>query len=475
MFKRKQVLNCIWILAIVMLLAGCSYNANNSEATSDNEATGFLPATPGNYDSADTAVIVKIDRDALKIQFMTLADGRYYTLNYDGATCFYDKYGQALTEMQISEGDMVDINFMKTRKRLDTLRTAEGIFSISGIDDFEITGAGYRMKVAGQDYTFSDDLVVITETGKGELIDLNQVDTIRIQGYDHKICSILVEQGHGYLKLEGESFFVGGWLEVTDKMIYEVSPEMLVTVPSGILNVSITNDGCVGSETISIAPGQEYVWNVEKWQGEVKSGSILFTVSPTDARVYIDGEKQDIAGPIELTYGIHQMIVMKSGYQTVSRYIKVGSESATISVELEEKTEDSVSEDKADTLSENGTGVTVTEEKDGSDTKKESEKENSEKEDGSDDSGNSESRKPTSDTDITVASSKPQVYINSPVDTEVYVDGLYTGLAPVSFTKKEGTVVITLRKQGYQTKSYTLELDGADEDVNYSFSELIEE
>ena len=65
------------------------------------------------------------------------------------------------------------------------------------------------------------------------------------------------------------------------------------------------------------------------------------------------------------------------------------------------------------------------------------------------------------------------MYINSPEGAEVYVDGTYVGLSPVSFNKKAGSVVVTFRKNGYQTRSYTLNLSDDDKSENYSFSELV--
>jgi hypothetical protein len=55
----------------------------------------------------------------------------------------------------------------------------------------------------------------------------------------------------------------------------------------------------------------------------------------------------------------------------------------------------------------------------------------------------------------------------------VYVDGSYAGIAPVSFAKKSGQVVVTLRKDGYKTRSYTLTIDDANRDSSYSFSALV--
>ena len=65
--------------------------------------------------------------------------------------------------------------------------------------------------------------------------------------------------------------------------------------------------------------------------------------------------------------------------------------------------------------------------------------------------------------------------IDAPDDVEVYVDGSYVGITPISFAKSEGIHVITLRKNGYETKSYTINIENASTNESMSFSELIKE
>ena len=77
------------------------------------------------------------------------------------------------------------------------------------------------------------------------------------------------------------------------------------------------------------------------------------------------------------------------------------------------------------------------------------------------------------DANSEVSLSGYKVFIDAPADVEVYVDGNYIGIAPISFPKVEGSIVVTLRLAGYQTRSYTLSIDGQEKDINYSFSSLL--
>ena len=68
------------------------------------------------------------------------------------------------------------------------------------------------------------------------------------------------------------------------------------------------------------------------------------------------------------------------------------------------------------------------------------------------------------------------MYIDSPEDAEIYIDGIYVGISPTIVTKPAaGAHVVTLSRNGYVTKSYTISVAADDKDVTLSFSELIED
>ncbi|MDE6517621.1 MAG: PEGA domain-containing protein, partial [Acetatifactor sp.] len=64
-------------------------------------------------------------------------------------------------------------------------------------------------------------------------------------------------------------------------------------------------------------------------------------------------------------------------------------------------------------------------------------------------------------------------FVDAPEVAEVYLDGNYVGIAPTSFPKSEGSHIITLRRSGCETRSYTISVDGEYKDITYSFAELL--
>ena len=72
----------------------------------------------------------------------------------------------------------------------------------------------------------------------------------------------------------------------------------------------------------------------------------------------------------------------------------------------------------------------------------------------------------------TTSTGSGKLYIDAPSGAELYYDGSYKGIVPCSFKKTAGTHVITLRKDGYITKTYTITLDNTTDNETYSFGAM---
>lgn len=426
MNKRKRWL-CLLFFCLV--LAGCSTMQKEEQAKKELE-TGFIPARAGMYDSADTAVIKQINRSKETIVFYNLVRERSYTLNYNGATGLYDKYGSSISMEQVKEGDIVDITFLKSKKMLASLKMSESSFCLDDVDRFDINEKKKEITIGENTYRFEDELLIFSKGKQAELMDINQVDTLVVQGIDRTVYSIAIDKGHGYLRLKNDEYFWGGWIEVGQKIIRPIEEGMLLVVPEGKYEVVLSTKGITETKSVSIKRDKETELDIGglKTEDKKKFGTLLIAVRPDSATVYIDGEEADISGPCKVEYGIHQLMAKADGYQTVTQYIKVGQESAGIEIVMEKETEG--------TVSSNSTGTTV--------------------------SGND-----------TVTASGGKLTIDAPDKVEVYLDGSYVGITPISFAKTAGVHVITLRASGYETKSYTINIENTTTNESMSFSELV--
>ncbi|MGN1145019.1 MAG: PEGA domain-containing protein, partial [Acetatifactor sp.] len=192
--------------------------------------------------------------------------------------------------------------------------------------------------------------------------------------------------------------------------------------------VNISHNGGGGTKNVVINRNEETTLDIGDLEvAEVKTGMVLFSLNPSSAELYIDGTKTDASVPVTLEYGIHQLIARATGYKSITQYIRVGQESAGIDIVL-----DAVNEDDEE-----------------------------------------ESSSTTTSSEADTATNYYKVYVDAPEEVEVYLDGNYVGISPCSFRKSAGSHVITLRKTGYETRSYTVQVDEENKDITYSFVDLL--
>lgn len=446
-----------------LVLTGCTSEASNIGRAKDKDGkpdvvdTGFTLSTVGSYDSADTAVVLSTDSNNKAVSLINMDTGKQYTLYYDGTTYGKDKYGGPMSVSQIKAGDVVDVTFLKGKKKLASIQRSPEAWVYDEVHNYDLAGANRTAVIGSQTYSLPAGVVVLSEGRRVEAGEVVSQDVVTISGINHKIYSVNVDKGHGYLRLKNDQPLLGGWIEVGNSVIRQIKEDMLLTVPEGSYQVVLSNNnlGCV--KEVTVERDKEVVLDVGDLEvAEDAIGKILFTVEPEDAAVSVDGKPVDISKPVELKYGIHQIQAEANGYDTLTKHIQVGSEYATISFKLEETRK----KDETNSVSDNSTTPEQIPWEDTLETSREN------KPSVSDNTLSSVSENALG------TSSNYKVYVDSPRDVEVYLDGNYVGLSPVRFTKTVGRHEITLKKSGYKTKTYTIYLENTRRDETYSFSAL---
>lgn len=482
--RKKQIVTGIASLLCLLFLTSCTQRENAEE---EKNTTGFVAAQTGVYDSADTAVVAEVDMEEKTITFKNMDIKRQYTLSYDGTTFFYDKYGTVISVTQLQKGEIVDVTFFKERKRLNSLQISGEAWTHKNMEDYELNEENFQAEVGSAVYAYTEDTVVIADGRQGDLIDLNPVDILTFRGIGSDIYSIVVEKGHGYVRLKNEEYFYDGWIEIGNRIIKKVTEGMMLTVPEGSHQVIISNKGTSGVKQIEVRRDVELELDVGDLKGaEPKYGTVIFAITPKDATLYLDGNKTDYSLPVRLECGIHQMIVMAEGYETISQYLKVGEASAGIEVTMEARDDVSgndASEEKTLTdnemlsevnrlLEERGYNGISAEDLVGNGANQSAADNNTGNAANNTGNAGTEGSQTGANTPVTSALSY-YVTIDAPVGVEVYLDGNYVGITPCSFKKAPGSHTLTLRNTGYVAKSYTIQIDEEQKNVSYSFLDLV--
>lgn len=428
------------VLLIVLLLVGCSVDIVQSEQLQEEDTgTGYLTAERGNYNSIDTAIVVRYDLEDASITLRNIEIGKDYTLTYNFDTTITNQYNEIIAMNQIEIGDIVDVTFMKEQKWLNTITISSNAWKYTNITNFRIEELQDTLYVSNDLYRLYGNVVAVSKERFIELMEINIIDQITIKGIGQTVYSISVEQGHGYLRLENTDYFVGGWVEIGKDLICPITENMLLVVAEGFHEVRISKEGISGVRPITIIENQETKFDVSEFNGEeTQTGQVVFTVTPYNATVIINGEEINTSEVVELDYGIHQMLITAEGYQSISQFLKVGEAIASVSIVMEE-----IGDDEDTTEEDENVG----------------EEEDDTTEEGDDLIGGGTIDGYT-------------VKIEAPEGAQVYLNGSYIGVAPISFEKVKGVHSIILKQDGYEMRTHTITIDDEEKDVSYAFSEL---
>ena len=197
--------------------------------------------------------------------------------------------------------------------------------------NYDLAGANRTASIGSQTYSMPEGVVVLSEGRRVDSAEVVSQDVVTISGINHEIYSVSVDKGHGYLRLKNDQPLLGGWIEVGNSVIRQITEDMLLVVPEGTYQVALSNKNVSCIKEVTVERDKEVVLDVSDLEiAEDAVGKILFTVTPENATVSVDNKPVDISKVVELPYGIHRVEASASGYDTLTKHIQVGSEYATI-------------------------------------------------------------------------------------------------------------------------------------------------
>lgn len=423
-----KIKSFVWgLIFLALCFSGCGNETQQMPAGTEQEMTESK-----GYDEVLEMVFLDADYEKQTVTLQSLADGTRYVLNYNGGTIVNNAYESPITMERIEKGELVQASFYYKDSRLKELVLLKDSWEISEAKEVEIDRRENRMEVLNTNYRYNDKIAVFSE---GELVDLSQVhetDVLTVRGIGNTVYSVNVDSGHGYVVLKGYDTFVGGWVEVGSKIITSIKEDMIIVAPEGEYKLTVEKNGFGGYKNIVVKRDQELEVDVSDLKEEAQqTGNIRFHIEPEEAVLKIAGAETDYKELVALEYGVYKVQVSADGYETYKGNITVDSLLKSVDISLTKEGEEG--EEKTDT-----------------------DKEQEESED-----------------EENTTSKEYKIKITAPEEFEVYFDGEYKGVAPVNFTKKSGSHTITLRKDGYVTKTYTVEIGTDKEDISMAFPELV--
>ena len=452
------ILFIMFVGCYLIIMEYARERANNrvqAELEMQEELAAELPAET---DDGIQGILLKVDEKIRTMKFKDIDSEKIYELPYEEGLKIENKYGDIMTLAQLSPGEIFDLDYTKSLKKLTGIKVTDKTWTYSDVTRFSFDERKKVMMIGDEAYKFTDGLEIFSQGREAEIMDVTELDTLIVRGKDKQVLSVVVDKGHGYIRVLNDTYFVGGWIEIGQEIIKPITEEMLIPVGEGSYLVKVSNRGYAGQEQVEVKRDKESSLDLSKIEiEEVAIGHIKFSITPDYARLYVDDEITEFTDRVPLEFGVHAIRVECAGYDTIKSNIRVGSDYAEIEITMDEA-DDSSSSSSSSSSSGSSSTQTVS---------------------GNSLSLNSASTTTTSSssssTAQTVISGEKKLYIEQPAGAEVYLDGNYIGIAPASTPKVTGAHVITLSKDGCKTKSYSVSIANDGNDVTFSFSALVED
>lgn len=354
--KKKEIM-IVTALLFTVFLAACGskpkgvvtgqyYNPNQEtmqESVADageNEETETAESDGAEAESiaalgTDQFLIISNDMNEECLVLEQLASGKEYIYHYTLATRFLDKYGNRSAVSHFEPGRVISVREKDSQGKVMEVQISDKVWEYPDITNYSVDEERGIFKIAGENYSFDENLFIHADGNIKTLSDLTENDIIRLVGVGKELVSVAVTTGHGELVLKNTELFEGSFIQIGSKIFTEITPNMTIEVPEGTYTVTVANDGYGGSTDVTIESGKKKKLDLDKLKGEgPKIGNILFAVDVEGAVLQIDGEVMDYTEALPLRYGVHTLTVTADGYDTFSKKLFVNSEEATIVIGL---------------------------------------------------------------------------------------------------------------------------------------------
>lgn len=411
------------------MASGCGKTRRQPEASQNPNAS--VTYEPGR-DFA--GVVKKADYANKKITFYNTSFEKEEVYDYSGGTEVLTKNGKSISSESLEIGQVVDVFLNKETKKIVKMQLSGDILEYENIKDLVVDVNEKYIQIGDVKYRYGSGFTAFSAGEPVDIQEITKTDEVTFRGVKGKAYSLVVTKGHGYIKPKKYKDFIGGTMTVGGVMILPVTDNMLVPVPEGTYSVSMKNGDFEGSREVKVERDKQLVLDMSIFKSTAaNTGQVIFDVKPVGAELYVNGTLTDYSKPVSLKYGKHSVKVVLDGYTSYAGVIDVQSANPTVRISL--------ADEEAEVDEDDGTSVS------------------------DDESGNNQ----VSDR----YDSLHKITISTPAGASVYMDGTYKGTTPCSFTKKIGTITITLSKQGFTTKSYTVTTIDDSKDVQWSFPDLV--
>lgn len=261
------------------------------------------------------AVVKHVDVASRQLMIYDIEELKMITLVMDSSIVIKDEYGTDIALAQIDLGDMVETKYDTISKIPEDVKITAVTWERKDVSNMVVDTENKKIIISNDAYNYTDELVTSDGGNPFDISTLSTADEAYVRGYKDMVWSVVMVNGHGTIKLINHDIFVGGQLEVGNRISFTIEADMTAPVAAGVHNIVITKDNMSPFVTqVMVEEDQEVVIDLSEAQPKV--GTVEFIVIQDDVTVYMDDELVDLNEEHILDFGTYQIRAEKENYVT---------------------------------------------------------------------------------------------------------------------------------------------------------------
>lgn len=425
--KYTRLIGLVLCMVMLVQLAGCGGAKKKKNTIISGNDILPLPSKPiteatktDNGEIKIKGVLSGIDTATMKMRFVETGTGVEYSVPYSGGTDIRSRYDTILMVKNMELGEIYDVECLASGTA-SSIKVDKNSWERTNAANVRIDEQTSKVEIGPSNYTYDENALFFSDGLRIPPAQIVKQDELTVRGIDGKVYSVVVEKGHGYIRFSGVDAFEGGYVTLGDDQLYGVTKDMLVTAKEGTYDVELQNGSVVATKSVTVARGTQITMDFSEYLPPATNmGAVNFKITPSNAVMTIDGKEVNYSAPVSLEYGSHRLKLVANHYTEYTETIVVNSPYQTKVIDM--------------TATGTAQGTTAADKTSGYTVK-----------------------------------------VTAPEGAALYVDSVYVGIIPCTFSKASGNKTITLSKSGYKTISYSISIANATGDLNYAFPAMVSE
>lgn len=333
--KTSGILLCL--LACLCALSACGKEESNEPFTYRAPAAKQEEEKTDTEEDTQDFVIEQIDMVGETMTLYSPESDRQVRYTYTLGTRFMDKYGDSYSSIHFTPGQVVQLGDITAASALSSVQMSDQVWNQTDVTNYKIDTEKGIFTIGQTQYRITSNTMAFSQDAGVGLDTIGTDDTLQVIGKDKEVWSVIVTTGHGYIQLQNSSTFVDSMICIGNRIFTKITGDMLLEVPEGTYAITVANKGYGGTGTYTVARGETTTVDLDQLKGSgPKTCQLTVTSDVAGASVYIDGQQITVGQAVPVTYGSHTLKVVAEGYDDWQKTLIVNSESATISLDLEE-------------------------------------------------------------------------------------------------------------------------------------------